>query len=133
MATQETQVEGGRQDTAHPGFVAADAWYDCAQCIAWHGTQFSFPPRDPEHDQAFALYALIADQVIVGMEVVGINYEALRLPFEVYGITDRNDRRVLLEQVAILNHVAQEKRARDAAIKQSQQAEKQTQAVADGR
>jgi hypothetical protein len=132
VQAQAINVRFARQDPQHDGFVAADAWYDCAQCVRKHGERHGFPPLDPEHHDAWSIFQAVNDQVRIGMDVVGLDYAVLPPVFDLYGIPQA-ERRLLFEYIAILNGAQQKHRALQREREQSQAAERQSQRVADGR
>lgn len=121
----------GRQDATHPGFVAKDQRYDCAQCIRNHGKDNDFPDLAPGNALAWALYQQVEDQVRIGMDVVGLDYAVLPAVFDLYSIP-QEDRRDLFEKIVILNRANQEHRSRQRALEQSKKAAEQHNRVANG-
>ncbi len=133
MSAQGVNIRFGRQEPQHDGFVAVDAWYDCAQCVSRHGARHDFPPLDAEHQEAWTIFQTVQSQVVIGMDVVGLNYAVLPPVFDLYGIPVGDDRRVLFERIAILDQEQQRHRANQRQREASEKAERQTQKVADGR
>lgn len=121
----------GTQSAQHDGFVAVDQPFDCQQCVAAHAKRFEFPTLPDEAAQAWRLYHLLQDQVRVGMDVVGLDYTAIPMVFDLYAVP-LEERRMLFEQVVILNHAQQEHRALERARESSRQAEAKTQRAMHG-
>jgi hypothetical protein len=133
VTAQGINVRFARQDPQHDGFVAADAWYDCAQCVRRHGERHEFPPLDPEHHDAWGIFQAISDQVIVGMDVVGVDMQVLPVWFDAYGIEAQADKRWMLERIAILNHEQQRHRVRQREREAAEKTAHQHEKVAHGR
>lgn len=114
-----------RQATGHPGYVAPDAPYDCQACIAAHASGRvggePFPLLGPDEVEAWNLYLLLQDQVLVGMDIVGLDYATFPAVFTMQDIPRRDWRR-RFEQLVILNHAAQEHRAQQRLAEQATKA-----------
>lgn len=123
----------GRQESSHDGYVAADAWHDCAQCVMRHGQRHEFPPLDPEHVEAWTIFQAVAGQQRIGMDVIGLDYAVLPTVFDLYGVPPGDDRRVLFERIAILSEAQQADRARRAALKSAEEANRRDAKALDGR
>lgn len=109
------------QNPNHKGFVAPDRRYDCRQCANRHGDAFGFPPLDDENVDAWQLYLLLDDQVIVGgFDVIGLDYQVVPVAFDSYRVPEV-DRPLLFEKLIILNSEARTYRRR---LKERQEAEK---------
>ncbi len=133
MQAQGINVPFGRQDSQHDGFVAVDAWYDCQQCVRKNGERNGFPPLEPAHHEAWGIFQAINDQVRVGMDVVGLDYGVLPAVFDLYDVP-RSERRVLFEQIAILNGAQQKHRSLQRQREQAQRnADQHQRAVDSGR
>jgi hypothetical protein len=139
LARAQTSRTAG-QDKDHEGFVARDEPYDCQQCVRAHamGTARSMPPGvtfptlGAENARAWTIYHEIQAQVIVGMEVIGLDMKALPVAFDFHGITSQSERLSLYRKVMVLDRVHQEHRAVVSAQRSSQDAERRTQAAAQG-
>jgi hypothetical protein len=120
-------VPAGRQDPAHPGFVAADRPYDCAQCVRWHAAHFDFPELAPGNQLAWELFWLVQDQQrAAAFDLLGLDYGVLPWLFRVYRIP-RRAWRPLFERFVVLNREVTRHRAQRAqeerAVAQARQME----------
>ena len=131
MAAQNVNVPFSRQEPQHDGFVAVDQRYDCGQCVTAHARRFEFPVLDPENVTAWTIFHEIADQVRIGMDVVGLDYGVLPVVFGFHRVPE-DEQLLLYQKIAILSRAREEHRAMQAARKQSMDAEKQSQRVASG-
>jgi len=102
----------GRQNPTHPGFVAADQPYSCRACVSWHATQHQFPDLDPENALAWDLYMTFQDQQRIGMDVIGLDVDAIRFAFELYEIP-QDERLLLFEKLHLVDRCVQERRAKE--------------------
>lgn len=100
----------GMQNPKHPGFIAPDQQYSCGQCIAWHGTQYAFPPLESENVLAWDLYMSVQDQQRVGMDLIGLDYTVLPFAFELWEVP-QDQRRLLFEKIALIDHQVTTRRA----------------------
>lgn len=101
----------GGQHPEHPGYVAPNAAYDCAACVAWHEREYAFPPLAGLNAEAWNFYALVQDQQRAGgLDVLGLDYEPLFRVFEVYDVTGAH-RRKLFERIVAINRTVNEHRA----------------------
>jgi hypothetical protein len=138
LARAQTSRTAG-QDKDHEGFVARDEPYDCQQCVRAHATGkarnmppgLTFPTLGAENALAWAIYHELQGQVIVGMEVIGLDVQALPVAFDFHGVPTA-ERLDLYRKVMVLDRVHQEHRAIVNAQRSSQDAERRTQAAAQG-
>ena len=113
----------GLQAPGHPGFTSPTTPYDCAACIRWHGDRFGFSDLDPANYEAWGLYQKLHGQVRIGMDVVGLDWGAIPIAFDLYQV-EAEERLPLFEKLLVVDQEAADHRSRESERrKRSQEAQ----------
>lgn len=92
----------------------------------------TFPPLEDDHVLAWRIYQEVQGQVIVGMDIVGLDFKVLPTAFDLYRVPEA-ERLALFRKVAVIDEAHREHRAVLRASESSRQSEAKTQAAAVAR
>src|SRR6185369_3176410 len=104
----------GMQAPGHPGFTSPTTPYDCTACIRWHGqTVGQFDDLEPANFEAWGLYQKLHGQVRVGMDIVGLDWGAIPIAFDLFRV-EEEERLPLFEKLLVIDQEAGDHRSREA-------------------